>query len=212
MTDVEREKFLGRRDALCGEIRGMAEGIERLFHLAMEGLGCFRAGSLRQVIDKAKAIEPEADRLTASLIALAEGRSEADASEVRSCVVAVSELKLIGGCIEDFCESAKARIKEGLLFSDEAFKEIEDLHRAVDSILRDAVRSIGEGKRGLSPEMGEKGRAVKTMLRKFSAEHERRLISGVCDIKSSAIFLDILDAMGAIASHAVALSQTRPAI
>ena len=208
MADVEREKFLRHRDALRGEIRDMAEGIERLFHLAMEGLGHFRAWNLRRVVNGVKAVEPEAERLTASLVAIAEGRPDADGSEIQPCIVAVSEPKLIVGCIEDFCEAAVARIKEGLLFSDEAFRDIEDLHAAVDSILRGAVRAAGGEKRGLSPEVEEKGRAVGAMIKNFSAEHEKRLMSGVCDIKSSAIFLDILDALGRIAGHAVALART----
>jgi phosphate:Na+ symporter len=208
MTDVERDKFSSRRDALRDEIRGMAGEIERLFRLAMEGLGCFRAGDLRQVIDKVKAVESETDRLTASLFTLSEGRSDADASDIRLCIGVVSELKLISGCIEDFCESAAARIKEGLLFSDAAFKEIEDLHVAVASILRDAVQAMGEGKRGSLPQVEEKGRAVEAVIKKIGAEHERRLMSGVCDIKSSAVFLDILDSLGGIADHAVALSRT----
>lgn len=207
MADLEREKFLDRRAALRGEIRDMAEGIERLFRLAMDGLGHFRAGNLRQVVNGVKAVEPEADRLTASLVALAEAYSGADASEVRPCMGAVSELKLIGGCIEDFCEAAAAKIREGLLFSDDAFKDIEALHAAVDSVLHGAVRAVGGVKRGLPPEVEEKGRAVEMMIKKFSAEHEKRLMSGVCDIKSSAIFLDILDALGCIAGHAVALAR-----
>lgn len=211
MSGVEREGFLSRRYALRGEIRGMAEGIERLFRLAMEGLGHFRAGSLRQVFDKAKAVDPEAERLMAALAALgAEGSPDAGGSEIRSCAIALSEMKLIAGCIEDFCEAAAARIKEGLLFSDDAYKEIEDLHAAVGSVLRGAVQAVGMEKRGSLGEVEEKGRAVEMMTKKFSAEHEKRLMSGACDIKSSAIFLDILDALGRIAMHAVALVTGNP--
>lgn len=208
MSEVEREGFLSRLDALRGEIRGMAEGIERLFLIAMDGLGRFRAVDLRRVIDGVKTIEPEAERLTASLVALAEGRPDAGGSGVRSCIGAVGELKLIGGSIEDFCDAAAARIKGGLFFSDEAFKEIEDLHKAVDSVLLGAVQALGSRERGPAPGVEEKGRSIEDMAGKFSAEHEERLMSGACDVKSSAIFLDILDALRRIAMHAVALART----
>ena len=45
------------------------------------------------------------------------------------------------------------------------------------------------------------------MINNLSIEHEKRLISGACEIRSSAIFLDILDALRRIAGHAVALAR-----
>jgi len=207
MVDVAHKEFLSRRDTLCEGICRMAEGIERLFKLAMEGFGRFCAESLRQALEGGKAVEPEAERLTASLAALAEGCPDGERAGIQSDIGTVSHLKLISGCIEDFCESAMARIKEGLLFSDDAFREIEDLHADARSLLHSAIQAVGGREGNLSSEVAERGRAVETMINNFSIEHEKRLMSGTCEIRSSAIFLDMLDALRRIAGHAVALAR-----
>ena len=207
MAEVAHNGFLGRRDTLLGEICEMAEKIERLFRLAVEGFGRFRAESLRQALEGGQAVEREAERLTASLVALAEGRPDGERAGIQSDIGAVSQLKLVSGCIEDYCESAMAKIKEGLLFSDDAFKEIEDLHAEVDSLLHRAIQAVRGGEGGLSSTVAEKGRAVKLMISNFSIEHEKRLMSGACEIRSSAIFLDILDALRRITGHAVTLAR-----
>jgi Na+/phosphate symporter len=45
------------------------------------------------------------------------------------------------------------------------------------------------------------------MINNFSIEHEKRLMSGACEIRSSAIFLDILDTLRRITGHAVTLAR-----
>jgi phosphate:Na+ symporter len=207
MAEAARREFLSHRHTRSEEICGMAERIARVFRLAMEGFGRFRAESLRQALEGGQAVEREAERLTASLVALAGGRPDGERAGVQSDIGAVSQLKLISGCIEDFCESAMAKIKEGVLFSDDAFKEIEDLHAEVESLLHNAVQAMRGGEGNLSSTVAEKGRAVEMMINNFSIEHEKRLISGACEIRSSAIFLDILDALRRIAGHAVALAR-----
>ncbi len=200
-------KFLSRLDGLCGETCRMADGIERLFELAMEGLGRFRAESLRRSLEGARLVDPEAERITAALVALAAGCPDGQRAGIQAEIGMVSQLKLITGCIEDLCESAMARIKEGLLFSDEAFKSIEEIHAEVLSLLHDAVQAVG-AREGTPPSAAaEKGRAVEAMINNFSVEHEKRLMSGACGIRSSAIFLDILDALRRITGHAVALAR-----
>ena len=54
--------------------------------------------------------------------------------------------------------------------------------------------------------MEEEGRLVERMIERIGAAHEKRLAAGACAVRSSALFLEFLEALRGIAAHAVGLA------
>lgn len=184
----------------------MAERVERAFRLAAAGFDWSDSERVARAREEVRGVGRDAEGITAALVALAAGCSAEERTRVESHLGVVSRLARIGDCLDDFCESTAVKIGEGLLFSDNAIKEIEDLHAGTGALIDRAVLSLGAGNDGLARRVAEEGRGVERMIERIGAEHERRLASGTCAVRSSALFLELLEALRGIASHAVGLA------
>ena len=200
------EDFQKRREEMLRDIRAMGDRVEEMLRLAIEGFDRFRVGAPNEAIGKAEGIEGEAARLTAALVRLSEGAGEEQITVVQLYLVVVHHLQLTGECCRELSERVVAKISEGVLFSDKAFKEIKELSAQVRSLLHGAILAFLNNDEALFREVADSGSAVEKMINDSSSEHEKRLISGVCVVRSSAIFLDMLDAFRRIAGHAVSLA------
>lgn len=183
----------------------MAADIESMFRMAMDGLVRFQADWIELALERGRRCGPEAERLTATLAAAGEG----ERASARGWLSIVNRLKMLGGACEDFCETALLKLREGALFSDEAFAEIERLHADVNALLHDSVRGLAEGNAASEESLEERGLAVEEKIRRSVGAHEARLIEGACAVRSSAVFLDMLDSLRRVASHAVDLARVR---
>lgn len=204
MTDSDgfREGLAGVR----GRISAMAGRVESVFRLAMEGFDWSDAARVARALEAASSFGRDAEEITAALVSLAGRCSTAERALIESHLGVVGRLARIGDCVGDFCDSAAVKIGEGLLFSDKAFKEMEDLHVETGALLDRAVLSFSAGDGGLSRKVAERGRTVERMIDRIGAEHEKRLASGACAVRSSALFLELLDALRRVAAHAVGMA------
>jgi phosphate:Na+ symporter len=189
------------------EIRGMAVDVEEILGLGMKGFEHFRAEGPQEAIRKEEGLVSRCERIMGMLVALSEGRPEKEKGEVKTHIGVVNHLEMIGGCCKEFAERVTVKIREGILFSDKAFKEVRELYTEVSGLLHDAITAYKDGDGTLAKRVIQNGCAVEGMIDNFGSEHEKRLISGVCAIKSSAIFLDMLDAMRRISGHAVSIAE-----
>ena len=204
MTDSDgfREGLAGAR----GRISAMAGRVESAFRLATEGFAWSDAARITQARGAASSFGRDAEEITAALVALAERCSPAERARIESHLGVINRLAQIGSCVEGFCGSAAVKIGEGLLFSDRASKEMEDLHAETGALLDRAVLAFTAGDTGLSRKIAERGRVVERMIDRIGAEHEKRLASGACAVRGSALFLELLEALRCIAAHAVGMA------
>lgn len=192
--------------ALRGRISALAGQVEAAYRLAAEGFDWSDTARLARARGEAPALAAEAEAITAGLVALA-GRSPAgERALVEAHLGVITRLAQIGSCIDGFCASAAVKIEEGLLFSDRALKEMEDLHAEVGELIRRAALAFTASDPGLSRKVAEQGRAVERTIDRIGAGHEKRLASGACAVRSSALFLELLESLKCIAAHAVAMA------
>ena len=187
----------------------MADRVERMMTLSMEGFSRFHLESLQSALNEGRSCTDEAERLTGTLVALSTREGGEGVSGAEPLMRAVQLLRIIVDCISDFCESAMTKIREGILFSDTAFHEIDELHRGVKELLHSAAAAFRNGGEPLSRKVADEGAAVRKAIDGVSAAHEKRLISGECPVRNSAVFLDMVDALRRTALHAVALARMR---
>jgi phosphate:Na+ symporter len=139
-------------------------------------------------------------------VRLSESSDEKERQLLQGHLSHLRYIQLIGNCAKDFAECVVEKIKEGLLFSDKAFGEIQNLFQEVEELLNNALVAYTRGDEDLAKKIVERGTAVERLIDNYSSEHEKRLISGVCTVRSSAIFLDMLDALRRISGHAVSMA------
>lgn len=201
---AQEEPLRGTRPYI-DDISAMGDTVEEMLRLIIEGFDRFRLEGPREARKQASGLEQNAERVTAELVSFSEKLGEDRKLLVRRYLGVAHHLQLIGECCRELSERVTDKIQEGVLFSDKAFKEFKDLYIEVSSLLHSAILTLGNRDERLAREVAGNGKMVEGMIDNFSSEHEKRLISGVCAVRSSALFLDMLDAMRRIAGHAVGM-------
>ncbi len=208
MSQRVSDRFRVGLELAVKDMYAIAAEVEEILRLGVDGFERFRADAPQQAIAREGKLRKDCERLVEVLIALSEGRADEEKTVVQAHLGMLNHLEMIGSCGKDFAERVVVKVKEGLLFSDKAFKEIKDLYFEVGSLLRNSILATRNKDTALAHKVIENGRAVERLIDSFGTEHEKRLISGVCAIKSSALFLDMLDAMRRISGHAISICRS----
>ena len=111
-------------------------------------------------------------------------------------------LDRIAGNIELLAVEVQRALREGVLFTDRATREIRGLLDTVLELLGDLHDALGTGNRTLVRSILDEGRACETRANEYALLHEQRLIEGVCQPKASSIYLAMLDHLRGVEWHA----------
>ncbi len=131
------------------------------------------------------------------------GLTEAQARRELELIAFVTDLEAVGDIIDkNLMELAKKKLKRGLAFSDQGWREIVDFHQKVCENFELAVSAFATR----DPELARKLLRHKTRLgeieRELNAAHIDRLHRGLREsIETSSIHLDLLSNLQRINSH-----------
>jgi Na+/phosphate symporter len=116
-------------------------------------------------------------------------------------------LERIADNIELLAASTGRMVREGILFTDRATREIGGLFdTAVELLegLRDAART---GNRTLIRYVLDASRTCETRANEYALFHEQRLIEGVCVPRASSVYLAMLDHLKGVEWHARQIAE-----
>ncbi len=125
------------------------------------------------------------------------GRS--DDSEKKALIGAIGNLERICASIDEMAGRARTKIERDILFSIQAFGECNELFTRSIGIL-DALGKLLGGEVEYA-ELEGLCRELERLVYESEMRHEERLIKGVCAVKSSDLFIGMLDLFRAIAFH-----------
>jgi Na+/phosphate symporter len=94
----------------------------------------------------------------------------------------------------------KEKFEEGILFSDKATKEIENLFSNTMMLLRNLNDGILTDNPTLKEQVKRDSKIAIDLANQYATEHEDRLIKGLCQMKASPIFLNMIDYFKVIAT------------
>lgn len=133
--------------------------------------------------------------------------TETQSNKLISLMHVVNDLENIGDIIDkNLMELAKKKIKNGLSFSTQGQKEIEDIHYKVCENLYLAVDSLVTGEKGMVKKVLSHDKKISELQRESYQTHLNRLRDGYQEsIDTSAIHLDMLTNLQRINSHATSI-------
>jgi len=108
--------------------------------------------------------------------------------------------------MEGMVDRLKTMLKEHILFSDRAVKEVNDIFQEAMDLLESLPDLIQTRNKFLAQHIGERVRSILKIANGFSEEHEERLIQGVCMPKSSPLYLGLLESLEGIISNVLEVS------
>ncbi len=108
--------------------------------------------------------------------------------------------------MEGMLDRLKTMLKDHILFSDRAVKEVNDIFQGAMDLLESLPDLIRTRNKLLAQHIGEQVRSLLKIGNGFSEEHEERLIQGVCMPKSSPLYLGLLESLKGIISNILEVS------
>jgi len=127
--------------------------------------------------------------------------------DLRVYVPVAGHIERMGHFIEDIILCTRTKIKEGILFSDRAATEITFLMERLKEVLNNVSDMILARNAIIREYVKESVAEIGRSANDFATMHEERLIEGLCMPNASPLFLDIMDALKAIAWHAKEIAE-----
>jgi Na+/phosphate symporter len=145
----------------------------------------------------AREVHQEEKGLTGDLVC-----SPATTGDVLKTVILFpGRLERAGDLMESLINVAKIKSRDGILFSDKALAELNDLFGLLKKILNNFGDLLLTRNRSLADHLLAEGRRLGQMTVDFALAHEDRLVEGVCAPKASSLYLDILDSVKNVGIH-----------
>ena len=117
-----------------------------------------------------------------------------------------SSFDRMGYNMEGMVGRLTSMLKEHILFSDRAVKEVNDVFQEAMDLLESLPDLIQTKNKLFAQHIGEQVRSILKIANGYSEEHEERLIQGVCIPKSSPLYLGLIESLKGIITHTLEVS------
>lgn len=184
------EKKIDEVCLMCHQTRIMLQKVEKGFLVHSKEL-------LEEADKIGKEIDVACVELTDSLVISAQ----------KPLIPLPSDLERIGDSLESIIHSVSTKIKDKIMFSDKAVKEIESLFEGVAEILECLHNCFKTKSRILINHIIGQGKELSELTGSYSYAHQERLISGICIPKASPIYFDMIDSLRNIAIHICSMAE-----
>ena len=119
----------------------------------------------------------------------------------------LTHLRMVGDNLFEMSTHIGQKIKEGILFSDKAVAQANQLFDHVTGILRSILDTLKTDNDFLKRYVLEEGQRLTQACNDFATEHEARLIEGLCLPQAAPLFLAILDSMRLVGQNEAEIVQ-----
>ncbi len=120
---------------------------------------------------------------------------------LKTVILFPGRLERAGDLLESLINVAKIKARDGILFSDKALAELNDLFELLKKILHDFGDLLVTRNRPLADHLLVEEKRLGQMTVDFALAHEDRLVEGICTPKASSLYLDILDSVKNVSLH-----------
>jgi len=119
----------------------------------------------------------------------------------------MTRLLVVGDNLEGLSGPIARKIREGVLFSNKAVVQANQLFDHETGILRSILDALKTDNDFLKRYVLEEGQKLVNSCNDFATEHEARLIEGLCLPQAAPLFLAMLDRLRTAGQHAVDIAQ-----
>jgi Na+/phosphate symporter len=119
----------------------------------------------------------------------------------------LTHLQMVGDVLLELSSPIGRKMKDGILFSDKAVAQSNQLFDHLTGILRSILDTLKTDNDFLKRYVLEEGQRLTQACNDFATEHEARLIEGLCLPQAAPLFLAMLDAMRTNGQHAVNIAK-----
>lgn len=202
---MESRAVMGVQEVDRAEIVEMAESAVHMLRHVREAFHHLHASPIEEAIRVGRLVHREEHALIDRMVKRATDSGASTADE--EAVFVPMHLERIADNIELLATATGKMVREGILFTDRATREVGGLFDSAIELLeglRDAMRT---GNRTLVRYVLDASRTCETRANEYALFHEERLIEGVCVPRASSIYLAMLDHLKGIEWHARQIAE-----
>ena len=119
----------------------------------------------------------------------------------------LTHLLVLGDTLEGLSDPIGRKMREGVLFSDKAVAQANQLFDQQAGVLRSMMDVLKTDNDFLKRYVLEEGERLVQNCNDFATEHEARLIEGLCLPQAAPLFLAMLDGMRTTGQHDVDIAR-----
>jgi Na+/phosphate symporter len=119
----------------------------------------------------------------------------------------LTHLQMVGDNLEALSTPIGQKIREGVLFSDKAVAQANQLFDHLTGILRSILDALKTDNEFLKRYVMEEGQRLTQYCNDFATEHEARLIEGLCLPQAAPLFLAMLNGLRTAGQHTVNIAK-----
>lgn len=195
-------------DAATKELIRMAEHAREMVSEATSGFINSDEKILGNLTKREEALDNLQEAVTDYLMVLTQrDLSEEESKRIPALLHAVNDVERIGDHSENLMELAMRRIEEGLLLSENAISEIENMAKKIDTMAEAAIKALNTNSTDDAAKVLEIEEEVNALTDKLRQNHIDRLGKGECKVVSGIVFLDMVSNFEKIGDHLTNVAQ-----
>lgn len=181
-------------------ISNMCYRAESILNLCVDGFIKQKVEFINEAKNLIVAVRSEENELI-NLLSDTASSPDADKRLIKTLIAIVSNIEMAIDGLDSVLQHVKEKVGEGILFSDKAVNEICHLFKETLEILRNAGDAIITKSDILRKHIIDKYMNLNEIVDGYSEEHEERLIKGICQPRSSSLYLNIIDSTMKVVWH-----------
>lgn len=181
-------------------IRGICFKVESIVSQCMDGFMRHKIALIDEAKKTSHAIHDEENELI-SLLSTKAAKSNSDDGLIKSMMAVIGHLEMATNALDGILQHVKIKVNEGVLFSDKGVSEISHIFRETLDVVKTAGDAIVTKNEVLKKYVIDKYASLTQTVNAYSEEHEDRLIRGICQPKSSSLYLSIADSLVKVVWH-----------
>jgi len=181
-------------------IGGMCFKAESILNLCMDGFMKHKVDLIDEAMKVSPVIRTEGNELRKLLSDKAKEPS-VNKELIKSLMSIVGSVEMAVTGLDAVLRHVRAKISEGVLFSDKAVGEIRHLFKETLDILKTANDTLVTKNEVLMKYVVDKYKNLDEIVEGYAEGHEERLIKGLCQPQASPVYLNIMDSIMTVVWH-----------
>lgn len=178
------------------------------FGNAMEGFISNSPSQIEEIFETEKKINQMEEEIIHYLVKLSNASLSPEQREtIDSHFHIVSNIERVGDHAENIAELLEYKFANKISFSDQAIQELQDIYTTASSAVHISLESFQSEDENKAKKVVEIEDRIDELEKSLKKMHIKRLTDGVCQPKSSILFLELINNIERVGDHAMNIAE-----